>query len=71
MSANSPVWLGGSILSFDYTSQELFIIIKADVLAPMQVPSLVQMTKKKKKNLRSFITRLFITVLTALKKALA
>ena len=42
------VWLGGSILSFyksDYTSRKTFIIIKVDILAPMQVPSSVQMTK--------------------------
>ena len=29
----------------DYTSRKTFIIIKADVSAPMQVPSSVQMTK--------------------------
>ena len=49
--ANSPVWLGGSILSFyisDYTSRKTFIIIKADVSAPMQVPFSVQMTKTDK-----------------------
>ena len=42
------MWLGGFILSFyksDYTSRKTFIIIKADISAPMQVPSSVQMTK--------------------------
>ena len=44
INANSPVWLGGSIFSFyksDYTSRKLL----ADILAPTQVPSSVQMTK--------------------------
>ena len=42
--ANSPVWLGGSILVFfisDYTSQNTFMI-KADVSALIQAPSSVQ-----------------------------
>ena len=44
VNANSPVWLGGSVLFFvyisDYTSQNTFD--KVDVLAPIQAPSSVQ-----------------------------
>ena len=38
--ASSPVWLGGSILVFYILAK--YFMIKADVSAPIQVPSSVQ-----------------------------